>query len=203
MANALLDQFGNIDIYLFDQILRGRIAPGMRVVDAGCGSGRNLTYLLRAGYDVWGADTDPGALATARALAATLAPSVPAAQFLVEPLESLSLPDALADVVIVSAVLHFARNAEHFGAMVTGAWRVLRPGGLWFARLASNIGMPADLPALGGGRFRLPDGSDRYLVDAPMLMDWTERLGGVLLDPLKTTVVQDQRSMTTWVARKS
>lgn len=202
MPRTLLDQFGQIDIYLFDQILRGRIAPGMRVFDAGCGSGRNLVYLLRAGYDVWGADADPGAVVAAGALAASLAPSLPPTHFLAEPLEALSLPDAHADVVIVSAVLHFARDAAHFGAMVAGAWRVLRPGGLWFARLASTIGMPPGLPALGNGRFRLPDGSDRYLVDAETLMDWTRRLGGVLLDPLKTTVVQDQRSMTTWVVRK-
>jgi len=34
-------------------------------------------------------------------------------------------------------------------------------------------------------------------------MDRTRALGGQLLDPLKTTVVQDQRSMTTWVVRKT
>ena len=55
----LLAQFGPIDIYLFDQILRGRIARGMRVLDAGCGSGRNLVYLLREGYEVFGVDADP------------------------------------------------------------------------------------------------------------------------------------------------
>lgn len=30
--------FGDVDIYLFDQLLRGPIAPGMRVLDAGCGA---------------------------------------------------------------------------------------------------------------------------------------------------------------------
>jgi SAM-dependent methyltransferase len=51
-------EFGAIDIYLFDQLLRGRIAPGLRVLDAGCGSGRNLVYLLRSGYEVFAADPD-------------------------------------------------------------------------------------------------------------------------------------------------
>ena len=41
--------FGPIDIYLFDQILRKRIAPGMRVFDAGCGHGRNLVFFLNQG----------------------------------------------------------------------------------------------------------------------------------------------------------
>ncbi len=37
---TLSEEFGAIDIYLFDQLLRGRIRPGMRIFDAGCGYGR-------------------------------------------------------------------------------------------------------------------------------------------------------------------
>ena len=82
-------------------------------------------------------------------------------------------------------------------------WRLLRPGGLLFARLASDIGMEARMRPLGGRRFTMPDGSDRYLVNEATLLEWTRVLRGRLLDPLKTTVVQDQRCMTTWVVRKS
>jgi len=55
---------------------------------------------------------------------------------------------------------------------------------------------------LSGRRHRLPDGSERFLVDEPYLLALTAELGGALVDPLKTTVVQDQRCMTTWVLRK-
>lgn len=199
----LLAQFGQIDIYLFDQLLRSRITPGMRIVDAGCGGGRNLVYLLQAGYDVLGADADENAVATVRALAARLAPQLPAENFRAEPLERLSFPDACADVVICSAVLHFARDEAHFDSMLRGCWRLLKPGGLFFARLASSIGIEDRVRPLGGGRYRLPDGSDRFLVDEAMLMDRTRALGGALVDPIKTTVVQDQRSMTTWVMRST
>ena len=198
---TLQDQFGNIDIYLFDQLLRGRIAPGMRVFDAGCGGGRNLIYLLRAGYDVCGNDADANAVSQVRAMAASLAPGRPH-DFRVEPIEATSFPDAHADVVISSAVLHFARDPDHFEAMLRQLWRVLRPGGVFFARLASTIGIESDVAALGNGRFRLPDGSDRFLVDAAVIESWTRTLGGTLLDPIKTTVVHHQRSMSTWVARK-
>jgi hypothetical protein len=105
--------------------------------------------------------------------------------------------------VLSSAVVHFARDDEQFHAMVREMWRVLKPGGMFFCRLASSIGMEGRVRPLGGRRFALPDGSERYLVDESMLMDLTSNLGGVLLDPLKTTVVQDQRCMTTWVVRKS
>ena len=209
---SLGEQFGNIDIYVFDQLLRGNIAsasaaagryggPGVRIFDAGCGGGRNLVYFLQNGYEVCGNDIDAGAVAKVTALAASLGRGRQH-DFRVESIEETSFPDAHADVVMASAVLHFARDPRHFEAMLREMWRVLRPGGLFFARLASSIGIAGDVVALGDGRYRLPDGSDRYLVDAAAIVHWTERLGGALLDPIKTTVVDGQRAMTTWVAKK-
>ena len=197
---TLQEQFGPIDIYLFDQLLRNRIVPGMRVFDAGCGGGRNLVYLLRSGYDVCGNDADAAAIDQVRALAQALAPGRPH-DFRVEAIEYTSFPDRHANAVIASAVLHFARDAGHFTAMLRQLWRVLAPGGIFFARLASTIGIADEVTALGAGRYRLPDGSIRFLIDAAAIEDWTGRLGGTLLDPIKTTVVHQQRSMTTWVAR--
>ncbi len=187
----LQETFGAIDIYLFDQLLRGRIAPRMRILDAGCGYGRNLVYLLNQGYEVYGVDQDPDAIA-----------SLPAGNFRVESIEHMSFPDAFADVVISSAVLHFARDDEQFLAMVRSMWRVLKPGGLFFCRLASSIGIEDQITRIAGRRHRLPDGSDRYLVDEAFLCGLTQELGGKLVDPLKTTVVQNQRSMTTWVVQR-
>lgn len=198
----LAASFGSIDIYLFDQILRGRIRPGMSILDAGCGSGRNLVFFLREGYDVRALDPDPAAVASVASLAKRLAPNLPAANFRCEPVESGSFPDRGADVVVSSAVLHFARDEPHFQAMLLGSWRLVRPNGLFFCRLASSIGMADRMRPLGGRRFALPDGTERFLVDEPFLLDRTSALGGSLVDPLKTTVVQDLRCMTTWVMRR-
>ena len=199
----LQDQFGGIDIYLFDQLLRGRLVPGMRVLDAGCGSGRNLVYLLRSGYEVFGIDADPGSIRTVRELAARLAPKLPPENFRVESIEQASFPEHFADAVLSSAVLHFARDDQQFDAMLRGTWRVLRPDGLLFCRLASSIGMEQQVKPIAGRRHRLPDGTERYLVDEALLMSLTGELGGELMDPLKTTVVQNQRCMTTWIVRKN
>ena len=203
-GDALEEIFGPIDIYLFDQLLRGRIRPGARILDAGCGAGRNLVYLLRSGYEVFGIDADPHAIQEARALASQVGSQMPAANFRAERIESASFPDHFATVVLSSAVLHFAEDDEQFERMLEGSWRVLAPGGLFFCRLASTIGLEARVRRIGevGRRYRLPDGSERYLVDEALLLEHTRRLGGRLLDPLKTTLVQDQRSMTTWVMRK-
>ena len=197
MSNLQME-FGQIDIYLFDQLLRGNIVAGTRIFDAGCGFGRNLVYLIREGFEVFGADFDSQAIDHMRRLAARL----PAENFRVERIESMSFPDAFADVVISSAVLHFARDDAHFRAMLEGSWRVLKPGGLFFCRLASSVGMEQQVKRVAGRRFLLPDGSERYLVDAALLTSLTKEWGARLVDPLKTTVVQDQRSMTTWVLRK-
>ena len=201
--SSLKDQFADIDIYVFDQLLRGRIGPGMRVLDAGCGHGRNLVYLLSSGIDVVACDRDHGAVETVRAIASRLAPHLPGANFRVEAVEAMTFPDACADVVISSAVLHFADDQAQFDAMIDSMWRVLHPGGMLFCRLASTIGIEDRVRQIAGRRHRLPDGSDRFLVDEAMLLALTDRLGASLLDPIKTTVVQDQRAMTTWVVRKS
>ena len=174
----------------------------MRVLDAGCGGGRNLVYLLREGFDVHAVDEDPQAIVYVREMAAALAPGLPPEQIRLDAVERMSFPDRWFDVVISNAVLHFARDDEQFEAMVREMWRVLKPGGMLFARLASSIGMTEPMEHLGGRHYVLPDGTTRYVVDEALLMAMTHALGGELLDPLKTTVVQHQRCMTTWVVGK-
>jgi tellurite methyltransferase len=199
---TLQEQFGQIDIYLFDQFLKGRISHGMRILDAGCGAGRNLVYFLREGYEVYAADSDARAVDTVRSLARRFAPALPASNFRVESVEQMSFDDGCADVVVSNAVLHFSRDDAHFEAMLQGSWRVLKAGGLYFCRLASTIGMESQFTHIRGRRFQSPDGAERYLADAALLGSMEARLGGELAEPLKTTVVHNQRAMTTWVVRK-
>jgi tellurite methyltransferase len=199
----LQEWFGGIDIYLFDQLLKGRLDPRMRVLDAGCGGGRNLVYFLREGYDVCAVDQSAAAVAQVRALASALAPRLPADNFRVESVEEMSFDDVSFDFVISSAVLHFARDEARWRAMVSEMWRTLKPRGIFFARLASSIGIEGEVELIGGRRYRLPDGSDRFLVDEKMLAGATESLGGEWLEPLKTVVVQHARSMSTWCLRKT
>jgi SAM-dependent methyltransferase len=200
VALSVQDQFGQIDIYVFDQVLRGNIAPGMRVLDAGCGYGRNLVHLLREGCEVFALDQDADGVDHVRKLSASLQTGLPAENFQVGSIEQMPFPDDFADVVLSNSVLHFARDDRHFRAMLTELWRVVRPGGMLFCRLGSRIGM--DFERIRGNVFRIRDGSKWFLVDEPMLLSLTEEMNAVLVDPLKTTIVQDYRCMTTWVLRK-
>jgi tellurite methyltransferase len=195
-------KFGDIDIYLFDQLLRGRFDQRARVLDAGCGDGRNMMYFLRRGFTCFGIDRDPASIEHIRALAAQLAPGLPRHNFVAGELDHLPWDAASMDAVVCSAVLHFASDLAHFDRMVEEMWRVLAPDGMLFARLASNIGIEAAVGA-AGTRVRLPDGSERFVVDESILLERTRRLGGQLLDPIKTTNVQQRRCMTTWCMKKN
>ena len=201
-GDELRSAFGDIDIYLFDQLARGRFDRRHRVLDAGCGDGRNLVWFLRNGFTCFGIDRDEAAVAQVRALAKRLAPTTPLAHFVTGELDDLPWSDGSMDGVIASAVLHFVRDEAHFARIVQELWRVLAPGGLLFSRMASTIGLEAVLGPVAGTRVRLPDGTDRFVVDQAMLLNWTERLGGHLIDPIKTTNVQGQRCMTTWCVEK-
>jgi SAM-dependent methyltransferase len=197
---TIQEQFGQIDIYVFDQILRGNIAAGMKVLDAGCGYGRNLVYLLREGCDVYALDASPEGVGHVRALAAELNPRLPGENFQVGQIEALPFADGFADVVMCSSVLHFARDQHQFLTMLEELWRVLRPGGLLFTRMGSRIGMQFE--QVRPDIYRIGDGQEWFLVDEELLLGLTSELNGVMVDPLKTTIVQDYRCMTTWVLRK-
>jgi tellurite methyltransferase len=199
---SVREMFGDIDIYLFDQILKGQFKGHMKILDAGCGTGRNLVYFLREGFEVYGIDQNPEALENVRGLAKSLAQHLPAENFRVAKVEQIPFPDKVFDAVISSAVLHFAENELHFSSMLAEMWRVLKTSGLLFVRLASSIGLEDKIKPVKNRRHLLPDGSERFLVDEELLITWTNRLEGILVEPIKTTNVQNLRCMTTWVIRK-
>ncbi len=218
--------FGGIDLYLFDQLLKGRLAPPMRILDAGSGTGRNLTYFFRAGFDVHAADEDEDALNHVREMAAELLPSPPsevqtdpaladkfradpvradpvrAEKFRVEKIETLTYPDGHFGLVICNAVLHFAEDEMHFQAMLDGLWRVTEPGGILFIRMASSIGIEDRLQRLENGKYRMPTGGEWFLATEAKLLLATQRLGGEMVEPLRSVNVQNLRCMTTWILRK-
>ncbi len=197
----LLKTFGNIDIYLFDQILKGRFDNVTTILDAGCGHGRNLVYFLQNGFDVYGIDQDENSISNIQNVTQQLA-QIPIDHFCVADLRKIPHDDSQFDAVISNAVLHFAEDEKHFVQMIDEIWRVLRPGGLFFCRLASSIGIESRIKQVPGRRYLLPDGSTRFLVDEENLLAISERLNGKLLDPIKTTNVQNLRCMTTWCLEK-
>lgn len=200
--NKIQDSFGNIDIYLFDQLLKGRFDDCKDIIDVGCGGGRNIVYFLKNGCNVYGIDRDANAIDTVKQLSKQLAPNNPIENFTVAAVEDMPFEASSFDLAICSAVLHFANDTAHFDAMLRAIWKVLKPGGYFFARLASDIGIEDLVQPIGNGRYLLPDGSVRFLVNEAMLMQYTKELNGQLYEPIKTTNVSNLRCMTTWCVSK-
>lgn len=201
MKETLHQLFGNIDIYLFDQLLKGTYDSCQSVLDAGCGQGRNASYFIQSGYQVYGVDASAGNIASIKQMSAPFSDRSPQENFRVGLVENLPFADGKFDLVISSAVLHFASDALHFEEMLNSMWRVVSPGGYLFCRLASDIGIENLVKPIGNGRYMLPDQSERFLVNQDMLLGFTKKLGATLHEPIKTTNVQNLRSMTTWCLR--
>ena len=195
IQDNLIETFDQIDVYLFDQLLKGRFDNCHNVLDVGCGGGRNLVYLSKCGLDIYGVDQDQEVLDRAISL-------LPNGKFECALADKLNYVDNNFDVVICNAVLHFAQDDKHFQDMLNEIWRVIKPGGFLFARLASSQGIEDLIKPLGNNVYDLPDGSKRYLINDDMLLKHTDNLKAQLLDPIKTTNVQSKRCMSTWVIKK-
>ncbi len=194
----LQDYFGNVDIYLFDQILKGRFNGYSSILDAGCGGGRNIIYFLRNNFDVYGIDSSPIAINKIKQIVANITPELPQDNFLVAAVENIPHPNKKFDCVIGNAILHFAKNESHFYDMLNEMWRVLNHGGLLFIRLATSIGITDKIQQIEGKLYRLPDGSKRFLANESMLLAYADSVKAKLADPIKTTNVSNLRCMTTW-----
>lgn len=194
----LLPLLGHTDIYLIDQIMKGRYTPGQTILDAGAGAGRNLHWFAEQEFEVYGTDRDTAAVE----LLNQNYPGVPAGRFRIAPVEALPFPDAFFHHIICCAVLHFAENEAHFRQMFGELARVLRPGGSLFLRVATDAGLAEKMIPLGNGRFTMPDGTDRYLLTRPVFESLMQQHGLGYLEPFKTVLVDELRSMTALVLGK-
>ncbi|MBK8506353.1 MAG: class I SAM-dependent methyltransferase [Saprospiraceae bacterium] len=187
---------GSTDIYLIDQILKGLYRNSDIVLDAGCGSGRNLPWFISQKIEVYGIDQN---LDSIQELMKAF--EIKESSFKVAELSQIPFPDKFFDHVISSAVLHFARSESHFFTLMEEHLRVLRVGGSFFVRMASNIGLEKQVQSLENGRYLIPDGSVRFLLKHEIIETLQHEFNLKLIEPVKTTNVGNMRCMTTLVLR--
>ncbi len=102
-----------------------RVSPGMRVLDAGCGTGTDSLACARAGAEVLGVDISPGMLERARDRAA--AEGFPV-RFVDGDIARLPGVDEASFDLVISGFAALNTVSEP-GAFAAGAARALRPGG--------------------------------------------------------------------------
>jgi tellurite methyltransferase len=192
--NSIEEVIGSTDIYLVDQIMKGRYKASDTILDAGCGYGRNLHWFLRNNVVIYGIDQDVPAIRDLQ-----LRHPAVAERFRLSAVEKIPFENDRFDHIISSAVLHFARDAAHFRQMIAEMVRVLRPSGSLFIRMTSDIGIEDNVRLVGDGVYDIPDGSRRFLLTRAVLADVMLQNGLSFLEPLKTVNVNDVRCMSTVV----
>ncbi|MDN3492172.1 class I SAM-dependent methyltransferase [Winogradskyella bathintestinalis] len=186
--------FGNIDIYVIDQILKERYVNGQSILDAGCGGGRNLKWFYSNDFDLYSIDSDVISIANAKQLYPKAA-----SNFTVGHLDNLPYNQARFDHIICCAVLHFAESEMHFKTMFTELVRVLKPRGTLLIRMASNIGLDGNAPEITN---KENGKKGTYYLTRERITSLLLEFELKLLEPVKTTNVQDERAMTTLVFQK-
>ncbi|MCU0401064.1 MAG: class I SAM-dependent methyltransferase [Algoriphagus sp.] len=193
---------GNVDIYLLDQILKGRFTKEMNILDAGCGEGRNAVYFIQKGYQIFGIDPNELAVQYCRYLAKSLNPEFDIHRFQVGRLEEIPFHAGAFDAVICSAVLHFAESVDNFWEMIQEIQQVLKPGGIfWFRMTTAFGGILEQSQDMGNGKYALPDGSERFIF-LPACVDKLEKMGFRFLEPMKTVLIPGRREMGVFVMEK-
>jgi SAM-dependent methyltransferase len=101
-------------------MLSKHLAPGMRVLELGCGTGYFTRELARSGAEIVAVDVSPELLEIARANC-----SAPNVRYEIQNAYDLSYSDAVFDSVVGSSVLHHLEIQDALREI----YRVLKPGG--------------------------------------------------------------------------
>ena len=194
---------GNMDIYLLDQLLKDRFSKEMRILDAGCGEGRNTVYFIQEGYQLFGIDNNPLAIKMARMQASTISPGYDVLRFQTANAEEIPFHQHAFDAVISSAVLHFAKDTGHFHQMVDEIIRVLKPNGMLFLRMTTGFGGILDQSSpVENGRYLLPDGSKRFVLTEELMEEIATTHNLSHLEPPKSVLLHGKRAMGVFVMSK-
>ncbi len=193
----LKSEIEGIDIYLLDQILKERYQQNDVILDAGCGSGRNLKWFYDNKFTVYGVDSLESRIEEVKEKY-----TEQHSNFSVQNLDQLQFENQFFDHVICSAVLHFAQNTQQFKRMVAELYRVLKPGGSLFIRMTSNFGIEDKVQSISDGVYYLPDTTNRFLLTSDLVAYLKETFSFTYLEPLKTVNVNNMRCMSTLVLKK-
>ncbi len=181
--------------------MKGRYEPSMRVLDAGCGEGRNLSYFIQNNFDLWGVDTNPVALRILRLLGRSWSPDFDPEKFIESDITELPFPPTCFNAVLCVAVLHFARDETHFFRMTDELLRVLKPSGSLFIR--TNAGENPEHPEAVGSAPSDSDTATRFLLTPDLINQLTERYSLTWIEPMRTELVAGEYAQSTLVLRKN
>jgi SAM-dependent methyltransferase len=108
------------------ELVSAALGRGGRLLDVGCGAGREALGLARAGYRVVGIDLSATMIAAAREAAARAGLAI---EFRVQSLTELADPPGSYDGAYIAAALHHVPGRARRVDALRRVWRALVPGG--------------------------------------------------------------------------
>ena len=193
------DYFGDIDLFLLDQVLKGSLGPPGNLLDVGFGSGRNMVYFLNAGWHIWGIDTDQSQVQLLRYLFQQY-PDQDPTRLTTGSVQSIPLTPASVDLVICSRVLHHLPSPDAVKSSCEEMHRVLKPDGVLYLSMNSTINFESHLLNKEGGRVFRNGTRGVFLTD--LLLDQIVELGFSKIMPHRTVHFEDQHAETTLILKK-
>ena len=184
-------ELGNIDLMLLDQILKGRFENSHRILDAGCGEGRNLTYFIKNGYDVWGIDNNATALKMLKMTGRSLHKSFDPEKFITTEITEVPFPPQSFDAVICSAVLHFSPSEEAFFTALDEIMKVLQKDGFLFISMYSELYSNSKMQ------------SNYFLLTKDLYASLLKRYELQEVEPAKTVITENNWPVTYLMLKKS
>ncbi len=195
-VKTLKETLGTIDIYLLDQVLKDQILSDYKILDAGCGSGRNMHFFIKNNYQISGIDNDVKKI---QKLQRTYGENL----FQVANLEAIPFKEHTFDYIICNAVLHFSKNEAQFFGMLSELFRVIKPQGTLFIRMTAIFGVEKYVKEIANGVYKLGDGTDRFLLTQKLLDRLETSYNIEFIAPIKTVNVANKRAMTTLIIKKT
>ncbi len=193
---------GNMDLFLMDQLLKGRLKKEFRILDAGCGEGRNLKYFISNGFNIYGIDRHPGAIQMLRYSANTWNKQFNTEKFQVGDIRSLPYENDSFDFVICIGVLHFSDDLEDYLRMMSEMVRVTKSGKSLFIRMDSSEGLKGAYPEIDGGKKVLQDGTIRFLAGRRLLEDTLKRFDLEWVEPLRILIENGKPGVSVQLMKK-
>lgn len=197
---GLLPDLGKMDIYLIDQIQKGRITAHSILLDAGFGKGRNLKFFVKKNQPLFGIDRNPDYVEWVREEVAHWNPAYDPNHLIQGTIENLPYPSETFDFVFCIAVLHFATSDDHFKSQLNQLVRVLKPDGFLMFRMTSwhtfttSDKSESNLATISDG--------ERYMLDRNLFEAWVSENKLKWVEPFKTVNVDNERTMSTVVLQK-
>ncbi len=165
-----------------------------KILDLGCGGGRNTKMLVSLGFDVYACDNSVGMVEAARKRIKKQA----AKNVIVASMTSLPYPDSFFYFVVSSGVFHNAFSLKELGKAIKESARVLIKGGMLLVNIFSSDIVDSKLKALKEDSVYItPQGLPMVLISDKELIGLMKKNRLFLVKPLmkKEVLVETGKRM--------